>query len=108
MKALNHARQRGATLLVALVMLLILTVLAVSSMRGVVLESRITGNRAETQRLQTAAEAALREGEFRFYGPAYLRDKLEPRESNFQKENKLQPNAANRPSLLAKTAAEDR
>ncbi|MBA1279964.1 MULTISPECIES: pilus assembly PilX family protein [Pseudomonadaceae] len=108
MKALNHARQRGATLLVALVMLLILTVLAVSSMRGVVLESRITGNRAETQRLQTAAEAALREGEFRFYGPAYLRDKLEPRESNCQKANKLQANGANRPCLLAITAAEDR
>lgn len=95
------SRERGATLLVALVMLLILTVLAVSSMRGVVLESRITGNRAESLRLQSSADAALREAEFRFYGPAYLRDKLEPSESNCQKSNKLQTNGANRPCLLA-------
>lgn len=101
MKRFDNDRQRGATLLVALVMLLILTILAVSSMRGVVLESRITGNRAETQRLQTAAEAALREGEFRFYGPAYLRDKLEPQKAYCQKDNELQPNGANRPCLLA-------
>ncbi len=103
MTSFNIAPQRGATLLVALVMLLILTVLAVSSMRGVVLESRITGNRAESQRLQTAAEAALREGEFRFYGPANLRDKLEPLESNCRKTNELQANGANRPCLLAIT-----
>ena len=58
MTAFLPARERGATLLVALVMLLIMTVLAVSSMRGVVLESRITGNRAENLRLQEAASAA--------------------------------------------------
>ncbi|RRV66109.1 pilus assembly protein PilX [Stutzerimonas stutzeri] len=101
MKTFYPSREHGATLLVALVMLLILTVLAVSSMRGVVLESRITGNRAESLRLQSAANAALREGEFRFHGPAYLRDKLEPRESNCQKDNKLQTSGANRPCLLA-------
>ena len=39
--------QGGAVLLVSLVMLLVLTVLAVSSMRGVTLESRITANRAQ-------------------------------------------------------------
>ncbi|BCY01086.1 pilus assembly protein PilX [Stutzerimonas stutzeri] len=100
MTAFLPARERGATLLVALVMLLIMTVLAVSSMRGVVLESRITGNRAENLRLQEAASAALREAEFRFYGPAYLRDKLEPNKSNCQKDNVLQANGANRPCLL--------
>ncbi|EXF46425.1 Tfp pilus assembly protein PilX-like protein [Pseudomonas sp. BAY1663] len=100
MKTFHPLREHGATLLVALVMLLILTVLAVSSMRGVVLESRITGNRAENLRLQGAADAALREGEFRFYGPANLRDKLEPSESNCQKSNKLQTNGINRPCLL--------
>lgn len=36
--------QAGATLLVAIMMLLIITLLALSSMRGVSLESRITGN----------------------------------------------------------------
>jgi len=50
MTAFLPARERGATLLVALVMLLIMTVLAVSSMRGVVLESRITANRAYRKR----------------------------------------------------------
>ena len=94
------SQERGAALLVALIMLLILTVLAVSSMRGVVLESRITGNRAESLRLQAAADAALREGEFRFYGPAYLRDKLEPNRVNCQKNNTLNLNGANKPCLL--------
>jgi len=100
MTSLNHKRQQGATLLVALVMLLILTVLAVSSMRGVLLESRITGNRAENLRLQTAADAALKEGEFRFFGPGYLRDKLEPNRVNCQKNNTLNLNGANKPCLL--------
>lgn len=100
MTSFNHNRQQGATLLVALVMLLILTVLAVSSMRGVVLESRITGNRAENLRLQTAADAALKEGEFRFFGPGHLRDKLEPNRANCQKDNKLNKNGANKPCLL--------
>lgn len=102
------SQERGAALLVALIMLLILTVLAVSGMRGVVLESRITGNRAESLRLQAAADAALREGEFRFYGPAYLRDKLEPSDSNCQKSNTLQTNGANRPCLLAIADEADR
>ncbi|MBD7977698.1 PilX N-terminal domain-containing pilus assembly protein [Serpens gallinarum] len=100
MKPFPYARQQGAALLVALVMLLILTVLAVGSMRGVVLESHITGNRAEHLRLQTSAEAALREPEFRFYGPAHLRDKLEPNSINCQKNNRLQDNGANKPCLL--------
>lgn len=100
MNSLNHARQRGATLLVALVMLLAMTVLAVSSMRGVVLESRITGNRAENLRLEGAAEAALREAEFRFFGPGQLRAKLEPNTNNCRKSNKLKSNGTNRPCLL--------
>jgi len=59
-----HSRtQRGATLLVAIMMLLIITLLAVSSMRGVSLESRITGNLKQQKTLTSAAEAALRMGE---------------------------------------------
>lgn len=93
--------QQGAVLLVALVMLLVLTLLAVTNMRGVTLESRITANRVETGRLQNLADAALREGEFRFYGPAHLRDKLEPNVTkNCIKENKLNRNGNNRPCLL--------
>lgn len=93
--------QQGAVLIVALVMLLVLTVLAVSNMRGVTLESRITANRIETGYLDNLANAALREGEFRFYGPAYLRDKLEPNIGrNCIKENQLNIYGNNRPCLL--------
>lgn len=51
------AQQRGATLVIALAILVIVTLLAVSSMREVVLESRITGNVIEQTRLQNAAES---------------------------------------------------
>jgi type IV pilus assembly protein PilX len=56
-------RQNGATLLVAIIMLLIITLLALSSMRGVSLESRITGNLKMQKTLFNAAEGALRIGE---------------------------------------------
>jgi type IV pilus assembly protein PilX len=55
--------QTGATLLVAIMMLLIITLLALSSMRGVSLESRITGNLKLQKTLYNAAEGALRVGE---------------------------------------------
>lgn len=100
MKNFKAEKQQGAVLVIALVMLLVLTVLAVSNMRGVTLESRITANRIETGRLQNLADAALREGEFRFYGPAYLRDKLEPKQSNCAKSNKLNVYGNNKPCLL--------
>ncbi len=93
-------QQQGAVLVIALVMLLVLTVLAVGNMRGVVLESRITATRAETQRLYDVADAALREGEFRFYGPANLRDKLEHVSDNCKASNKLKENGFNKPCLL--------
>lgn len=95
-------QQQGAVLLVAMVMLLILTLLAVSNMRGVTLESRITANRAETQRLHDVADAALREGEFRFYGPANLRHKLEHFPENCTEANKLDARGNNKPCLLKK------
>lgn len=100
-------RQRGVTLLVALVMLLVMTVLGISSMRGVSLESRITGNRAESLRLYNTADAALREAEFRFYGPGKIRDKLEPNTNNCTKTNKLKSNGANAPCLLRIEEADD-
>lgn len=101
MRNFNYQKQQGAVLVVALVMLLVLTVLAVSNMRGVTLESRITANRVEVGRLENLANAALREGEFRFYGPAYLRDKLEPNVGkNCIKNNKLNVYGNNRPCLL--------
>ncbi|NBB12031.1 hypothetical protein GVN17_20765 [Pseudomonas sp. SLFW] len=58
-----RCHQAGATLLVAIMMLLIITLLALSSMRGVSLESRITGNLKNQKTLFNAAEGALRIGE---------------------------------------------
>jgi len=99
-------KQEGAVLVIALVMLLVLTVLAVSNMRGVTLESRVTASRAETQRLQDVADAALREGEFRFYGPANLRAKLEYAAENCKTSNTLKTNGLNKPCLLKEMTAD--
>lgn len=59
----RSGHQSGVTLIVALVFLLIITVLGISSMRGVALESRITGNLRQEKILTEAAEAGLRIGE---------------------------------------------
>lgn len=107
MRSFKVDKQEGAVLVVALVMLLVLTVLAVSNMRGVTLESRITASRAEMQRLQDVADAALREGEFRFYGPANLRDKLEFNADNCKSTNKLKANGLNKPCLLEEVTDND-
>uniref|UniRef100_A4XQW1 Tfp pilus assembly protein PilX-like protein n=1 Tax=Ectopseudomonas mendocina (strain ymp) TaxID=399739 RepID=A4XQW1_ECTM1 len=94
-------RQNGAVLLVALVMLLVLTLLAVSSMRSVTLETRITANRSQSVQLVNVAEAGLREAEFRFYGPANLADKLNANPANCNTNNTLKTNGLNKPCLLA-------
>ena len=55
--------QRGAALLVSLVMLMLILILAVIGMRVVTLESRITGNSLLNQRMFEVADGTLREGE---------------------------------------------
>ncbi|AHY41732.1 pilus assembly protein PilX [Stutzerimonas decontaminans] len=100
MTPISRNSQGGAVLLVSLVMLLVLTVLAVSSMRGVTLESRITANRAHDMKTQSIADAALREAEFRFYGPGNLADKLEAKAANCLATNTLKTNGINSPCLL--------
>ena len=57
------ARQRGAAMVIALVMLLILTLLATSSARMTLLEERMTGNTQDRTVAFQVAEAALRQGE---------------------------------------------
>lgn len=100
MSPITRKSQEGAVLLVALVMLLVLTLLAVSSMRGVTLESRITANRAHDMKTQNIADTALREAEFRFYGPGNLADKLEARAENCNASNTIKVNGINKPCLL--------
>lgn len=104
MTAPSRNAQSGAVLLIALIMLLVLTLLAVGSMRGVTLESRITANRAHDMQLSNVADSALREAEFRFYGPnspENLADKLEPKAANCATTNTLKANGINKPCLLA-------
>lgn len=56
-------RQRGAVLIVALVMLLLLTMIGLSSMRGTSLQEAMAGNLRDGNLALQAAEAALRKGE---------------------------------------------
>ncbi|MFV3090641.1 PilX N-terminal domain-containing pilus assembly protein [Pseudomonas sp. GW6] len=70
----HRQRQRGAVLVIALVMLLIITLLGIGSMNEVVLESRITGNLIEQKRLHSAAESAQREGERRIASTTSIED----------------------------------
>ena len=94
-------KQQGVVLITALVMLITLTLLTVNSMRTITLETRMTAARSEAVHLENLADAALREGEFRLYGPAYLDDKLEADlERNCVKDNRLDSDGENRPCLL--------
>ncbi|MCK9534239.1 MAG: pilus assembly protein PilX [Pseudomonas sp.] len=107
MSVFNAREQQGAVLMIALVMLTVLTLLALNSMRAVVLDTRITAAHIETSHLQHFAESALREGEFRLYGPLHLRDKLEADLArNCVKSNQLGASADNRPCLLTEMTAE--
>ena len=67
------AQQRGATLVIALAILVIVTLLAVSSMRESGLESRITGNVIEQTRLQNAAESDSAKASGRFVNTLQVR-----------------------------------
>lgn len=61
--SMRHEFERGAVLLVSLVMLLLLTLIGLASMRMVQLEERMAGNLRDRQMAFQAAEAALRAGE---------------------------------------------
>lgn len=96
-------RQQGASLLIALLMLIVLTVLGVNSMRDVTLESRITGNRVFSEEARHLADASLREAEFRFSPAQELRSQMLEAghmSTNCRKSNKLNLYGNNRPCLL--------
>ena len=61
--ALPIDNQRGATLIIALIMLLLLTIIGLSSMRGPSLQESMAGNMRDSHLALQAAEAALRQGE---------------------------------------------
>lgn len=59
----GRRRQRGISLIVSLVLLVLVTVLALGSMRGVVLQARMSGTTHDRSLAFQAAEAALRDAE---------------------------------------------
>lgn len=59
----SYARQRGATLIVALILLLILTVIGVAGMQDTTLQEKMVGNMRDRNLAFQASEAALRGGE---------------------------------------------
>lgn len=59
------ARQRGAALMVVLILLLIMTLLGLASLRGTLMEERMSAALFDRSLSFQAAEAALREGEAR-------------------------------------------
>jgi len=61
-------KQKGVVLIVSMIMLLLLTLLAISSMNTTIMEEKITSNYKDKNTAFQAAEAALRDGE------TYLRD----------------------------------
>ncbi|SER12540.1 type IV pilus assembly protein PilX [Amphritea atlantica] len=56
-------REQGAVLIIALIFVLILTLIGVSSMQGTTLQEKMSGNLRDRSVAFNAAEAALREGE---------------------------------------------
>jgi type IV pilus assembly protein PilX len=59
----NQTQESGSSLVVALVILLVLTVLGIFAMQVTALEERMAGNLRDRELAFQAAEAALREGE---------------------------------------------
>lgn len=59
----HASAQQGAVLIVALIMLLLLTIIGLSSMRGTVLQENMAGNMRDSNLALQASEAALRKGE---------------------------------------------
>lgn len=60
---INGNREQGSTLIVALVMLLLISLIAVGSMQDTILQERMTSNTEDRSIAFEGAEAALRQGE---------------------------------------------
>jgi type IV pilus assembly protein PilX len=64
----NTSDERGFVLLTAVIFLLVLTILSLSSMSTTILEEKMTGSYRDRQLAFEAAEAALRDGERDVFG----------------------------------------
>lgn len=65
-------QQRGATLIVSLILLMVMTLLAVTAMQNTTLEEKMAGNTRDMHLALSAAEAGLRCGESELTGTAVL------------------------------------
>jgi type IV pilus assembly protein PilX len=59
----THSSQRGISLIVSLVLLLLVTLISTSSLRGVLMQNRMSATNYDRSLAFQAAEAALREAE---------------------------------------------
>ena len=74
-KSLNvrsSQQERGAVLVVSLIMLLIVTLIAVSSMQGTIMEEKMAGNTRDRNLAFQTAESSLREAEIYVEGLASM------------------------------------
>lgn len=69
-RVLRHHHQRGATLFVALIMLLLLTLVGVAGMQNTLQQERMAGSARDHALAVQAAEAALRTAESKLKPPA--------------------------------------
>ena len=60
---MNRSAHRGATLIVCLIFMLIMTVIGASALQSTTLQERMAGNARDTHAAFQAAEAALRSAE---------------------------------------------
>jgi type IV pilus assembly protein PilX len=60
---MNKIKQQGAVLFISLIILVLLTILGLSSMKGTVLQEKMTGNFKNKSKSFQATETALRAGE---------------------------------------------
>ena len=74
----NMASQRGISLVIVMIFLVILSVLGISAMQSSTLSSRIARNEADRNLAFQAAEAALRDGELDVRNQRFDRSKCNP------------------------------
>lgn len=100
----SPAQQRGAVLLVGLIMLLLLTIIGMASIRGTDLQERMAGNMRDRSLAFEAAETALRSGEDTVSGLAGLTLPTINTAGYYEDLNKTTNNALpDRPTLWNKT-----
>jgi len=70
----SRKRQSGVVMAVSLILLLVVTLIAVSSMRGTMLEEKMAGNSLDRNLAFQSTESAIREAEISIEGVASLGD----------------------------------